>query len=187
MGLFDGIADAETFERGKFFPPGFRGKVRIERTIAKESVKSGIGFICEVRIIEVDRPGQGYNPGDAESEIPKHEKAPVVQGEKRTWWQGMTDKTVAFPALKSWAAAVAGYTLDQKELIESEVSPHLQDALMHATDNPADNDFVSVFVNLETWNTTTKKGGDFTVHDWTPYNEAEPEPTDAVDEIGATG
>lgn len=167
-----GIDDAETFERGKFFPPGFRGTVKIERTIAKESVKSGLGFICEVRIVEVSRPGEEG-----------HEKSPVTAGEKRTWWQGMTDKTVAFPALKSWAGAVAGYT--EKADIDRDVGPGLSKVLQHATDNPADNDFVGVHVNLETWHKKTKKGGDFTVHDWSPYDEAEPEPRDAVDEMRA--
>jgi hypothetical protein len=157
MGLFDGIGNAETFERGKFFPPGFRGVVVVERTIAKESVKSGVGFIVECRVVDVTRAGEEG-----------HEKSPVVVGEKRTWWQGMTDKTVAFPALKAWAAAMAGYTLDQTDEIENDVAPELERMMTEATNNPADNDLVGVSVNLETWNKKTKKGTDFTVHDWTP-------------------
>ncbi len=172
MGLFDGIGNAETFERGKFFPPGFRGVVRVERTIAKESVKSGLGFIAECRIIEVERPG-----------VEGHEKSPVVVGEKRTWWQGMTDKTVAFPALKSWAAAMAGYSLDMKDEIEADVAPHLEALMQHATDNPADNDLVGQWVRVETEMVKTRNDRDFTRHMWEPYVEREEHVRDAADEV----
>ena len=175
MGLFDGIGEAEIFTRGKYMPPGFRGVLEVKRTIAKETVKSGIGFIVEFEVIEVNRPG-----------TKDHDLAPVVVGEKRTWFQGMKDKTVAFPAIKEWAAAMAGYQMHEKEAIDDEVSPELQNILTHATDNPADNDFVGVRVSLDTSHKKTKNDRDFTVHAWAAYVEQDEEPVDAVDEIGAT-
>lgn len=185
MGLFDGINEAELFERGRYLPPGFRGVLEVKRTIAKETVRSGIGFIVEFEVVRVDRPGQGYNDGDAANNVPRHELAPVVRGEKRTWFQKMGDKTVAFPSIKAWAAAMSGYASHEKEAIENEVAPHLEGVLTHATDNPADNDFVGCRVEVETIAHKTKKSGsDFTIHNWIPWEDPdEPEPRDAVDEI----
>jgi len=175
MGLFDGIDNAEVFERGRYFPPGFRGVVEVKRTISKETVKSGIGFIVEFEIVRVDRPGK-----------PDHELSPVVVGEKRTWFQKMSDKTVAFPAVLAWAAGVAGYAAHEKDAIESEVASGLGAVLNHATDNPADNDFVGARVIVETSHKLTRNKTDFTVHEWIPFEDpAEPEPVDAADEIKA--
>lgn len=174
MGLFDGINEAELFERGRYLPPGFRGVLEVKRTIAKETVRSGIGFIVEFEVVRVDRPG-----------LEGHDLAPVFQGEKRTWFQKMGDKTVAFPSIKAWAAAMSGYASHEKEAIENEVAPHLEGVLTHATDNPADNDFVGCRVEVETIAHKTKKSGsDFTIHNWIPWEDPdEPEPRDAVDEI----
>lgn len=184
MGLFDGIAEAELFERGRYLPPGFHGVLEVKRTIAKETVRSGIGFIVEFEVMRVDRPGQGYNPGDADNKVDKHELAPVVKGEKRTWFQKMGDKTVAFPSIKAWAAAVSGYAAHEKDAIESEVAPHLESVLTHATDNPADNDFVGCRVEVDTSKTTTRNDREFTRHEWIPCEDPdEPEPRDATDEI----
>lgn len=186
MGLFDGINEAELFERGRYLPPGFRGVLEVKRTIAKETVRSGIGFIVEFEVVRVDRPGQGYNDGDAANNVPRHELAPVVRGEKRTWFQKMTDLNVAFPAIKAWAAAIAGYEMHEKEAIDAEVAPELEGAMNRATENPSDNDFVGCLVKLETEATKTGKGLDFTHHNWAPYEEREDEPTDAVDEMSAS-
>lgn len=172
MGLFDGIGDAELYERGQWFPPGFRGTLAVKRTLAKESVKSGIGFLVEFEVVEVRNAGTDG-----------HENSPVVVGEKRTWWQGMSDKTVAFPAIKEFAAAVAGYPLSDKAGIEADVAPYLSDTLNQATAEPADNDFVGMWVELQTSHKLTKKKNDFTVHMWAPHVENEEQPTDAVDEV----
>lgn len=161
MGLFDGAGDAPLFDRGRFLPSGFKGVLEVKRTIAKESVKSGVGFICEFEVISVERPGD-----------PENELSPVREGEKRSWWQGMTDKTVAFPSLKAWAGAVAGYAPHEKEAIEEAIGgATLGDMLNEATEHPAENDFVGAWVGCETHMIQTKKGNDFTVHNWFPYVE----------------
>lgn len=167
MGLFDGINEAEIFERGRFLPDNFRGVLEVKRTIAKETIRSGIGFIVEFEVIETNMPDQ----------------SPV--GSKATWFQKMSDKTVAFPAIKAWAAACAGYEIHQKDDIEQEIAPHLADVLTHATDNPADNDFVGCLVRVETEQIKTRNDRDFTRHNWRPYDEADEHVTDAVDEASA--
>lgn len=193
MSLFDGIQDAELFERGKFLSGKceackgkgvdsegkicqacegigkFRGVLEVKRTIAKETVRSGIGFIVEFEIVESNM----------------RTAHPV--GSKCTWFQKMSDKTVAFPAIKAWAAAVAGYQVHEREAIEADVSPMLEKTLTHATDNPADNDFVGVLVRVETEMIKTRNDKDFTRHDWQPYDEQEPEPQDAVDDMRVEG
>ena len=150
MGLFDNIGSAELFERGKYLPPDFVGVLQIKKTIAKETRRSGTGFIVEFEVVESNR-----------------EDVPV--GGKCTWFQGMTDKTVAFPSIKEFCAAVAGYDPStQKEEIDAEVSPVLEEMLTTATTNPADNDLTGCNVAVETFNKKTQKGSDFTVHRWKP-------------------
>lgn len=160
MGLFDGIENAEIFERGKFLPPGFAGVLEVKRTLSKDSLKSGVGFIVEFAVAQVDRPGQ-----------PDHELSPVVLGEKRTWWQGMTDQTVAFPACLEFMAALSGYQRHEKDAIEAGVKPHVRETLNHAVKNPDENDLIGCQVRLETSHKITKKGSDFTVHTWSPHED----------------
>jgi hypothetical protein len=150
MGLFDGIGEAELFERGKFLPGDFFGVLEVARTIAKETVKSGVGFIVEFRVIETNMPDK------------------VQIGSKVTWFQKMTDKTVAFPAIKAWAAACSGYQSHETEKIDAEVSPELTRVITHATENPGDNDFTGCRVRVQTEQVKTKKNLDFTRHDWSP-------------------
>ena len=154
MGLFEGIEDAEIFERGKYLAGGFRGVLECQRTIAKETIKSGLGFIVEFNVIETNMP-------DAH---------PI--GSRCTWFQKMSDKTVAWPAIKVWAAAMSGYGAHQKEEIEREVSPALKGLLNAATSSPADNDLVGIRVCVETEQVKTKNDKDFTRHTWAPYQGA---------------
>lgn len=151
MGLFSGIQDAEIFERGRFLPGGFNGVLEVKRTIAKETIKSGVGFIVEFDVVE-------SNLDD------------VAIGSRCTWFQKMSDRTVALPSIKAWAAAVAGYHAHQRAEIENEVAPMLEQSLTHATDNPADNDFVGCMVRVQTDMIQTKNGRDFTRHDWQPFD-----------------
>lgn len=148
---WDGIGEAESFERGKYVPGDFVGVLEIKKTIMKETIKSGIGFIVEMQVIETNMP-------DA-----------MPEGSACTWFQKMSDKTVAFPAIKSWAAAVAGYHSHDKAAIEAELAPELSNVMLMATDNPADNDFVGQTVRLETHMIKTRNGRDFTVHTWGPH------------------
>lgn len=158
MGLFSGIGDANLFERGRYMPPGFRGTLKVKKTIAKTTRKSGLAFIVEFEVIEVRQPGEEG-----------HEYSPVVVGEKRTWYQGMNDKDIAFSAIMSWAAALGGYQSHQMDEIKSEVAPKLEEMIETATNSPSDNILVGILVDLATNGIITReKKQPFTVHDWSP-------------------
>lgn len=148
--LWDGIEDAEIFERGKYMEANFIGVVEIKKTIAKETLKSGTAFIVEMEVIKTNMP----------------DKHPV--GQKVTWFQGLKDKTVAFPAIAQWAAACLGFQPNDKEKVKTEVQPLLPSAMKEATDSPDDNPFIGVQLKLSTFTRKTKKGVDFTVYDFEP-------------------
>lgn len=168
-GPFSGIADAEVFERGKYMAGGFRGVVEIKRTILKKTRAVGLAFIVELRIVETNMPEQH------------------AVGSKATWFQKMSDLSVALPAIKGWAAACAGFYPHEKDAIESEVEPELEGALDQATaaGNETDNAFTGILLRLETEQIKTKNDRDFTRYDWEPYEDEEDEPKDAVDELAS--
>ena len=153
MGVWDGIEDAETFDRGNYIKGGFVGVVEIKKTIVKQTRAIGPAFIVEMEVVETNM-----------------EEHPV--GQRVTWFQKLTDKDVAFPAVAEWAAAVGGIDPSKKEQVKSEVSPHLKELMDHATDNPSDNDFVGQKVRLQTAQIKTKNDRDFTRHTWQPYEAA---------------
>lgn len=153
MGLWSGIKDADTFERGKYMQPGFHGLVRVRRTMAKETRKSGVAFIVELEVITTNMPD-------------KH-----PEGSKGTWFQKMTDKAVAFPAIKAFASACAGIPVHDKETIKREIDPHLEAIMDAATENEEDNDFIGVTLILDTEQIKTQKNQDFTRYDFSPYTE----------------
>jgi len=148
MGLFSGIEKAEISERGKYISPGFLGKLRVKKTLAKESVKSGLAFIVEFDVLE--------------SNLDEH---PV--GSSATWFQKMQDKTVAFPAIKAFVAAVSGVHPGDRDAM-AEINAEMENILDEATSNETNNALVGQEVNLETFSTKTKKGFDFTRHNWSP-------------------
>ena len=154
MGLWDGIEDAELFERGVYLKPGFIGTVEVERTIVKRTRAIGDAFIVEMRVIETN--------------MPKDEDHPV--GQKVSWFQKLADKDIAFPAIKAWAAACAGYKMSQKDEIDEDVSPVLKDMMELATDKPDANDFIGIRLHVETVQIKTKNNKDFTRHNWDPIS-----------------
>ena len=147
--LWDGLEDAEIFERGKYMEPNFIGVVEMKKTMAKETLKNGMAFIVEMEVIETNMPD-------------KH-----PEGQKVTWYQGLKDKTVAFPSIAEWVSACLGISKGDKAKLK-EVQPLLPDAMKEATDNPEDNPFIGVQLKLSTFMVKTKKGGDFTVYDFEP-------------------
>ena len=148
--IFQGINDAEIFERGKYLEGGFRGRLECVRTLNKETRQSGTGFIVEFKVLESNMP----------------DEHPV--GSKCTWFQSLKNKTVAFPSIKEWAAAMAGYASHDVDGIEAEVAPHLADTLMQAVENETDNVFTGCAVRVETTMIKTRNDRDFTRHVWSP-------------------
>lgn len=154
MGLFKGINEAEIFERGMYFSAGFDGIVQVEKVIVKRTRASGDAFIVEYRVIE---GGNDRDPNRA----------------KRSWFQKLIDTDIAYPAIKAWAAACAGYEPSERDAIEKEVAPQLENALDAATESPADNDFTGCYLHLVTTMVMTKNDREFTRHDWYPSNGPE--------------
>lgn len=148
--LWDGLEDAEIFERGKYMEANFIGIVEMKKTLAKETLKNGMAFIVEMEVIKTNMPD-------------KH-----PEGQKVTWYQGLKDKTVAFPSIAAWAAACLGINPKGDKAKLKEVQPLLPEAMKEATDSPEDNPFIGVQLKLSTFMVKTKKGGDFTVYDFEP-------------------
>lgn len=148
MGLFSGIDKAEIAEKGKYLSTGFVGKLRVRRTLAKDSIKSGLAFIVEFDVVE--------------SNLEEH---PV--GSSATWYQKMTDKTVALPAIKSFVLAASGVDPANRDAM-AEINSEIEGILDEATTNETNNALVGQEVFVTTFSTKTKKGFDFTNHRWTP-------------------
>lgn len=153
MGIWDGIEDAEIFDRGNYVKPGFRGEVEIKRTLAKNTRQTGLAFICEMQVLKTNMPDQH----------------PV--GQKVTWFVKLANKDTAFPNIAAWAAACAGYEPHDRDAVKNNVMPVLKDLMEYATDNPDENDFVGQKVKLETVATLTKDKRDFTRYDFAPAVE----------------
>lgn len=148
MGLFSGIEKAEISEKGRYLPSGFVGKLKVRRTLAKDSVKSGLAFIVEFEVVESNN--DEFSPGSS-----------------ATWYQKMTDKTVAFPAIKAFVAAASGVHPGDREAM-NEINDEMENILNEATTNETSNALVGQEVAVETIATKTKKGFDFTRHNWLP-------------------
>jgi hypothetical protein len=148
--LWDGIGNAQLFDRGKYFTDGFNGLVEVRRTLAKATRASGLAFIVEMVVVETNLP----------------EKHPV--GWTGSWFQKMTDKDVAFSAILAWAAAMCGFSVTQRQEIDQQLKPHLQEIMTNATNNPETNPFVGKRVRLECTQKKTKNDRDFTRYDFSP-------------------
>ena len=150
MGIFDGLKDAKTYEKGSYLSAGAY-TLQIEKTIVKDTRKSGTGFIVEFKVIK--------------STCKDH---PVDT--KATWFQGMKDKDVAFGAIKGFMLAVSG--LDEtrdKETIKNDFDPNIESLMDDAiTKNALKGSVVDVQVVLK----KTQKGLDFSVHNWLPHQKA---------------
>ncbi len=149
MGLWDGLSKAEVFENGVYLGPGIFD-CEIVRCLVKDSQKSGMGFIAELEILQ--------------SSNPEH-----PAGVKRTWWQGMKNKNVAFGAIKDFMLQI--FCLPNVKERETDFDPYLEAFMDRATG--AENVLSGMFVHVEcTMIKTREKQLDFTKHDWSPFDFA---------------
>lgn len=149
MGIWDGIEEAETYDRGNYLTGGFIGVCEVVKTLVKDTRAVGPAFIVELRVVE--------------SNLEKH---PV--GSKVSWFQKLTDKAVALPSVVEWAAATVGYDPTNRELLKAEIMPELKAIMEYAQATPSDNDFIGLRVKIETTQVLTKNGRDFTRHTFSP-------------------
>lgn len=170
MGIFDGIEKAEIWVRGKYLTPGFSGDLKIKRTLAKSSQKSGVLFTVEFEVVSNESTPRTTTWSDGSTKtFNAKEDHPI--GSKVTWQQKMSDRTVALPAVAGFVAAVSGYELGDKNTIEREVLPNLTKLLDHACANEDDNALVGQSVHCEAEHIITQKNKkDFTVMRWSPVS-----------------
>lgn len=150
MGLWSGIEKAKLFDRGNFIKGDFNGVLEIKKTLAKQTRKSGVGFIVEFSVVSTNMPD-------------KH-----AVGSKVSWFQKMLDPDIAHGAVAEWAAACVGIDPADKKLVETEVLPALEGIMDEACDNPTENAFVGLHVGVTTQMTKTQNDRDFTRHTWHP-------------------
>lgn len=146
---FDGIENANVFERGAYLPPGGKYLLSIVRILTKQTRQSGPAFIAEFEVLESD-----------------HDEVPV--GAKRSWFQKLQDTDVAFPALLEFFGALYGYDPTNKEEL-AELKSKIKGIIKLATsyEGPAaGHPCHGQKIKCETWQKETKKGNDFTVHSW---------------------
>lgn len=154
MGIFDGLAETELYEKGVYLAPGGRYKLEIVRILTKETRRSGLGFIVEFKVLEA---------GGAGGE--KH-----APGSKATWFQKMVDKDIAFPAIKQFFVALLDIDMNDpeaKEQFDRQVEEIVDEASSWEPVNSEDtHPLAGECIYCETYSKLTKKNVDFTVHNW---------------------
>jgi hypothetical protein len=153
MGLWDGLKSAQVFEKGAYLGPGTYD-AEIVRILTKQTQKSGLGFIVELKVINSNNPE--HKPGS-----------------KASWFQSMKSPPQAFAAIKEFVAAVLGIPAKEKDRLAAEIDPIIEKLMDRLTG--AENAFgpqgddPGRMVHVETFMKKTQRGGDFTVHAWSPY------------------
>lgn len=145
MGLFDGLQNAQVFERGQYLTPG-EYTLEIQKTIAKRSQNSGDVFIVEFTILESNNP-----------------EKPV--GSRASWVQSFKNVTIALSSIKEFLLAALGVDTSDKAKLR-EVEPRIEDIMNTCVASPGDNPLTGERIKVSVVNVTTKKGGPFSRHDW---------------------
>lgn len=149
---FSGLSKAQIFERGQWFDAGFKGRVKITKCLVKDTRKNGLAFLVETEILTSEDPTKG------------------AVGDKRTWMQTFKQKDSAFGAIKEFCYAILGFdkkNAAQLKEAEATVAPQIEALLGEVCDEKVQA-FANKELNLFTWHKQTEKGGNFTVHDWSP-------------------
>ena len=158
MSYFEGIGDTALFESGVYLTSGGMYELEVQKILVKKTRKSGLGFIVEFKVISAS--------GGSEV-LEKH-----PEGSQATWFQKMSDKDVAFPAIKEFFVGLMDINMNNEEEKE-EFNNNLETILDEATEwepNPEDpneqHPLHGQMVHCETYSKLTEKNLDFTVHKW---------------------
>ncbi len=147
---FSGLNNAPVFEKGNPLKPG-TFDLQITRVIAKQTFNKGPALIVEFEILNA----YGH---------PDHRA-----GDKVGWYQGLIDPSVALPSIKSFMIAALGYDYKtQKKEVDEKIAPELEGLLTEAINNGSLN---KEKIHVTTFQKKTKKGTDFTVHEWAPFKK----------------
>jgi hypothetical protein len=154
MSHFSGLGETELFEKGVYLTAGGNYELEIVKILLKETRRSGLGFIVEFKVIEASGEGGAQH----------------APGTKATWFQKMTDKDIAFPAIKQFFVALLDIDMNDpeaKEQFDNQVEEIVEEATEWTPENPDDtHPLAGERIQCETYTKVTKKGVDFTVHNW---------------------
>lgn len=154
---FKGTSAAEVTERGTYLKPGGNYLLRVHKTIYKETRKSGPAFIVEFDVLESDNP---EDPVDS----------------RRTWFQGMKDKTVALPSIKDFFVKLCQVNEEDKDEFTEKFLSSLDETIYEATQKKKL--FRGFQIRCETQDHITQQNKHFTRHIWTPWEGEQPEMDD---------
>lgn len=156
--MFAGLKDAKTSERGAFCHPGVY-MVRVRKALMKRTRKNYDAFILEFTIedstYEADKAAlvkAGGHTAAAEEALPNK------VGSTASWFQSLADQDIGYGALKSFAAAVQGMDVADKEFVAG-----VEEFLEAVVQNNA---LEGVLIPLEVITIKTKSGGDFSLYKW---------------------
>lgn len=157
------MKDAEVYSgEGNYLPwENEKYKVRILKTFSKETRQKGPAFIAEFEVLDSTTDE-------------------VEVGEKRTWFQGLTNKDIAFPAIKEFLLGVMRVDMnDREQLAEFDAaSPEMMEEFGSEeweTKSEEDHPLYGTTVKIETIKKTTQEDKPFTKHKWIAWKATEEE------------
>jgi hypothetical protein len=139
MGLFAGLKDAKTWDRGTFLKPGVY-TLRVKKAIFKHTRKNIDAYILECKIESAKGP-------DASA-----------QGTTASWFQSLGDPDIGYSSLKKFAADILGMDPKNPEFVEQ------VEGFLEATVN--DGAINGMLLPCEVTIIKTKKNTDFSLHAW---------------------
>lgn len=149
--IFKGLRNANVFEKGVYLDAGGDFLLEVNKCIVKHTRGKGDAFIVEFKVLESNK-----------------EKNTV--GSKCSWYQGITNTDVAWPAIKEFTYALLGKDYsnkDDRKYCEEKIDPKIEELVDAAVGD--DNKFKGMKVRVQTSSKITKeKKVDFTVHTWRP-------------------
>lgn len=154
------VGQAQVFGRGRYLKDG-RYTLRFLKMYTIETRKSGHALVAEFNVESSNN-----------DEIP--------EGTKRNWYQSLGDKDIAFPAVKEFMLSLLNVDQEDEDEME-EFDSKLDVRLEKYSDSKWQNldakkhPLHGRLINCECYIKETKKGGEFTVHDWSPCDDEEDE------------
>jgi hypothetical protein len=165
------VGAAQLFENGVPFPPDFDGVVKVSAVKRRGTQNSGVMIFIECSIESIVSPGveSSYqNKKGVEIKVP-----PCELGQKRSYGIPLSNLQMSGPNRKQFTVAALGIDwTTRKAYYEQANMQQLIDSVVAMSEindvGQGYNVFESRLVHLRTSATKTQKGGDFTVHTWTP-------------------
>lgn len=149
--IFKGLRNANVFEKGFYLEPGGDFLLEVNRCIVKHTRGHGDAFIVEFKVLESNKEKNGV-------------------GTKVSWYQGIANTDVAWPAIKEFVYALLGKDFTKKEdrkYCEEKIDPKIETLVDGAVGD--ENNFKGMKIRVQTSSKVTKeKKVDFTVHTWRP-------------------